>query len=239
MAYTPSSLPRSRPVRHRAATARLVACAALLGLAAACVTPPEGSPLEQSRPKQSPPEQSPPEQSQCPEPWATDEDGALVHLLTGVSFAPRIGPFTRGKSHVYDDCGKDVSVAYALRDQREPIIVTTYVGIGLASDAKSYFDDSERSLAMVHGDAQRGATGPFDFVAAGHTVSGFFGIYRFANSSGGFGGDDGMIVQSELYVFVEGEVAIKYRISYPATVAEAAHGRVEALINGFDWQALF
>ena len=224
MAHSPPIVPRSRPFRHRAATARLIACVALLGLVAACVTPTE---------------RSPPEEPQCPDPWATDENDALVHLPTGVSFAPRIGPFTRDKPFVYDDCGNDVSVGYFHSDSREPIIVTNYVAIGLASDAKSYFDGSERSLAMVHGDARRGATGSFDFVAGGHPISGFFGIYRFANSSGGLGGDDGLIVQSELYVFVEGEVAIKYRISYPAAIAEAAHRRVETLIKGFDWQALF
>ena len=64
----------------------------------------------------------------------------------------------------------------------------------------------------------------------GQGVHGFNGAFRFVL--------DGTPVHSELWVVKPFETAIKFRISFPVTVADTMPKHVGALVGDFDWQAV-
>ncbi len=166
------------------------------------------------------------------DPWRLDKaTNRLVHVPSSVAFPAEIDGLTRGEPTVFDDSGRDVAVPYNPADPGTPIIMTVYVTLGVAGSAKAYFDGSALAITRFNKGAKLESAEEIVMMASPKMIiEGLHGVFRFTRT-------DGTPVQSDLWVFKPGETAVKFRITYPAAIADAVPAGMRGLLGiVVDWQ---
>ena len=162
-----------------------------------------------------------------PQPFrAGSKPGELVHADSGFHFPARIGSFARFAGHQYDARGKDISVGY---NGDIASVVTVYVfpaeGVALEAALVSQCADvlnAYPGAKLV--DRKTIQVTPEEISA--EAVSFVF--------SAEFHGKE-QPLHSELVLARHGERFIKYRITYPAAIADLAGEDSSKFLHHFDW----
>lgn len=152
--------------------------------------------------------------------------GELVHKDSGFAFPSRIGSFLRVTGHQYDAQGRDISVGY---NGDIPVVVTVYV---YPAGTQSLEADLLEQSAMVLG-AHPGAT----VTGRGtvHVTPDELDAESVAFSfSADFYGKN-QPLHSELVLARHGERFVKYRITYPAALADLGAEDSGKFLAHFAW----
>lgn len=152
--------------------------------------------------------------------------GELVHKDSGFVFPPRIGTFLRSQAHQYDKDGRDISVGY---NGEIPSAVTVYIypagGRTLESDLVTHSADimtaypGARILSRQHVEVTP------DGLDA-EAVS-------FAFTSTFLGKEQ--LLHADLVLARHGDRFVKYRITYPSTLADLAGEDSGKFLHYFAW----
>jgi hypothetical protein len=183
-----------------------LAALAAAGLLGACATTPPPQPVQPFQAGAAP--------------------GELVHKDSGFAFPSRIGSFLRVTGHQYDAHGRDISVGY---NGDIPVVVTVYV---YPAGRQTLDADLLEQSAAVLG-AHPGAT-----VTGQRTVhvtpEGLDAkSVAFAFSADFYGKNQPL--HSELVLARHGETFVKYRITYPTSLADLASEDSSKFLQHFDW----
>jgi hypothetical protein len=148
------------------------------------------------------------------EPW--------VHEPTGFKFPPDVGTFTRLSATRYDDEGRNVSVLYGDRALR--VLVTSFVypntpGMTLAQ----HFEQVKREVRRVVPKAKLLAEGQWNLQQGERKFSGRRATFAFTVPLRGGEPQD---VISEVYLLLQGDQFVKFRITCPQDKFEAASERI-------------
>jgi hypothetical protein len=162
-----------------------------------------------------------------PQPFRTGAaPGELIHKDSGFSFPGRIGSFARVSGHQYDSWGKDISIGY---NGDIPSVVTVFVYAAHGRDVESALTAQSAAVLTSYPDAR--ITGrrtvqvtPADISA--ESVS-------FAFSTLFFGKEQQL--HSQLVLARYGDNFIKYRITYPAAIADLAGDDSSRFLQRFAW----
>jgi hypothetical protein len=152
--------------------------------------------------------------------------GELIHKDSGFSFPARVGTFARFQGHQYDSQGRDISVGY---NGDIPSVVTIYVYPSEGNDLEDALTSQSADVlaaypgAKVVGRRTVGVT-PADISAESVT---------FAFSAMFFGKQQPL--HSELVLARHGDRFIKYRITYPASLADLAGEDSSKFLHRFSW----
>lgn len=172
---------------------------------------------------------------------------AVQHPPTGMTFPYQIHSFSRTAVIRYDPAGEDMSFAYnyfrfaAWTD----VVITFYIYPASkyteASSAASpddletrAYEAAKASVLGVHPDARTIEEGEFAFRMNRKMETGKRAVFRYAHRFGLSRQD----LQSELILFVRGEYALKYRITYPARSASAHEEKIEEFMKSLRWPEL-
>jgi hypothetical protein len=151
--------------------------------------------------------------------------GELIHTDSGFAFPSRIGSFLRVTGHQYDSLGRDVSVGY---NGDIPVVVTVYV---YPAEQPLEADLVEQSAAVLG--AHPGAT----VVGQGTVHVTPEGVdarsVAFAFSADFYGKKQPL--HSELVLARHGETFVKYRITYPESLADLAAEDSSRFLQHFAW----
>lgn len=163
----------------------------------------------------------------APQPFrAGAKPGELVHKDSGFVFPSRIGPYLRSQAYQYDEQGRDISVGY---NAEIPSAVTVYVypaeGRTLESDLVTHSADIvaaypgativDRRHVEVTPEGVAAEAVTFEF------TSSFYGKQQ--------------PLHAELVLAQYGSRFVKYRITYPATLADLAGEDSGKFLHFFDW----
>ena len=152
--------------------------------------------------------------------------GELVHKDSGFAFPSRIGSFLRVTGHQYDAQGRDISVGY---NGDIPVVVTVYV---YPAGTQSLEADLLEQSAMVLG-AHPGAT--VTGRATVHVTPDEVDAQSVAFSfSADFYGRN-QPLHSELVLARHGDRFVKYRITYPAALADLGAEDSGKFLSHFTW----
>lgn len=162
-----------------------------------------------------------------PQPFIAGESpGELIHEDSGIHFPARIGSFARFTGHQYDAQGRDISVGY---NGDIPSVVTVYVFptggqniesalVAQSADVLTAYPDARvterRTVQVTPGEIPAEAVS-FSFSAM------FYGKQQ--------------TVHSELVLARHGDRFIKYRITYPQSIADLASEDSGKFLQHFAW----
>lgn len=152
--------------------------------------------------------------------------GELIHKDSGIAFPARIGSFARFQGHQYDDGGRDISVGY---NGDIPSVVTVYVYPSDGTDMESALTTQSASVLAAYPGAKvvgrrTVRVTPADISA--ESVS-------FAFSAPFLGKEQQL--HSELVLARHGDRFIKYRITYPESMADLASEDSSKFLHFFAW----
>lgn len=164
--------------------------------------------------------------------------GDYTHAKSGFVFPETFGTFERVGVSQFDAEGSDIGVGYDLDDGSVLIALTLYVyppartTSGDLVQLSEQFDLEKAAVSQAHGGATSSAawTPPRtqnDESNPGHGIA-----FRYTEQFGGAR----QTVESLLYLFEYEGWLVKYRISYPASQAEAANLIAQIFVSGFRWK---
>lgn len=152
--------------------------------------------------------------------------GEIVHRDSSFTFPPRIGSFVRASGYQYDPMGKDISVGY---NGDIPVVVTVYV---YPTSGRSLEADLVRQSAEVlatYPDCE--LLGTRSVVVTPQSVAARAVSFAFlANFRG-----ERQQMYSELVLAQRGSRFVKYRITYPASLADLAVEDSSRFLQHFAW----
>jgi hypothetical protein len=154
-------------------------------------------------------------------------DKTWVHEPTGFRFPPDLGTFTRLGGTRFDEDGRNVSVMYGDRALR--LMVSAYVypdtaGVSLAN----HFEQVKRELRKVNPKAEVLADGKWTLQQGGRKFSGRRAA--FSSELRTRGGEVLNLVE-EVYLLLQGDQFIKFRVTCPQDKYEASAERVERFLK--------
>lgn len=152
--------------------------------------------------------------------------GEIIHQDSGFHFPARIGSFARFTGHQYDERGRDISVGY---NGDIPSVVTVYVFPAAGQDVQSALVDQSADVLTAYPgarvvDRRTVQVTPGDISA--ESVSFSFSAMFYGKEQP---------VHSELVLARHGERFIKYRITYPAALADLASEDSSKFLQRFAW----
>lgn len=185
---------------------KALAAAAAASLLAACATAPPGTNAQ---------------------PFLTGATpGELIHKDSGIAFPARIGSFARFQGHQYDDGGRDISVGY---NGDIPSVVTVYVYPSDGSDLESALTTQSASVLAAYPGAKVVGRRTVQVTPADISAE----SVSFAFSAPFLGKEQPL--HSELVLARHGERFIKYRITYPESMADLASEDSSKFLHYFAW----
>lgn len=152
--------------------------------------------------------------------------GEIIHEDSGFTFPARIGSFARVSGFQYDASGRDISIGY---DGDIPSMVTVYVYPAGNHDFESVLVSQSAQVLIAHPGARVTGRRTVHVTPAG--VSAEAVSFSF---SGNFQGRQ-QPLHSELVLARHGERFVKYRITYPAAVADLAGDDSSKFLQRFAW----
>lgn len=172
---------------------------------------------------------------------------AVHHPATGMTFPKRIDSFSRTAVIRYDPAGEDMSFAYnyfRFAAWTEVVISFYIYPAAKYTEATSAaspedletraYEAAKANVLGAYSDARTIEEGEFAFRMNGKTETGRRGLFRYAHRFG----LSRQNLQSELIVFVRGEYALKYRITYPARSAAKHEERIQEFMKSLRWPEL-
>jgi hypothetical protein len=152
--------------------------------------------------------------------------GEMIHRHSGFAFPARVGSFARVTGHQYDADGRDISVGY---NGDIPVVVTVYVYPAGAQSLETAL--VQQSAAVL--DAYPGAAVELQrtVTVSPRAVEARAVTFRF--SSEFFGKVQPL--HSELVLARHGTSYVKYRITYPADLADLAGEDSGKFLQHFSW----
>lgn len=152
--------------------------------------------------------------------------GELVHGDSGFHFPARVGSFARFAGHQYDARGRDVSVGY---NGDIPSVVTVYVFPAGDADLEAALVAQSADVLNAYPGAQvverrRVQVSPDD-VSAESVSFAFSAMFQGKEQP----------LRSELVLARHGERFVKYRITYPAAIADIAGEDSSKFLQHFAW----
>jgi hypothetical protein len=164
---------------------------------------------------------------QAPQPFlAGTSPGELVHGDSGVHFPARIGSFSRFSGYQYDKRGRDISVGY---NGDIPSVVTVYVFPAEGQDIETALVEQSADVLTAYPDAQ--VVGRRTVQVTPEEIPAEAVSFTFSTN---FHGKQ-QPVHSELVLARHGERFIKYRITYPESIADLASEDSGKFLQHFSW----
>ena len=171
------------------------------------------------------------------------EDRLTLYERVRESYLQQIEGFLRVDVHQYDRAGQTVSVGY----NQFFLLTTTSIGFTAyfypmtarkgAPDAERlerHFAAAAREVEQAHpGTEVVVEKTPVTTEKNGRTYSGLRCVFRFDGDFGGRGQRQTLL--SDLYVFRDGDRAVKYRLTFPAKEEKQARKRLEKFLKAFPW----
>ena len=168
-----------------------------------------------------------------------------VHRETGIVFPATVGGFSRGEVKLYDAEGADMSAGYDLADPACQVAITVYVYPGprlisigsppavIATARKhltdGHFEQVKREVLKYHPHAAAVSDQESSMAFRGQSLYGRIATFKsveiFAWRT------QAIVTQAEVYAC--GRWIIKYRITYPAALEQAAAESVHAFKKAF------
>jgi hypothetical protein len=152
--------------------------------------------------------------------------GELIHGDSGFHFPARVGSFARFTGHQYDAQGRDVSVGY---NGDIPSVVTVYVFPAGSEDLESALVAQSADVLNAYPGAQVVERRSVQVSPADVNAE----LVSFAFSAVFQGKEQPL--RSELVLARYGERFIKYRITYPAAIADLAAEDSGKFLQHFAW----
>ena len=174
-------------------------------------------------------------------------DGAYAHEKSGMTFPVAVGYFYRSLVQRYDQDGLDVSVGYDLHSSRYNIAVTVYVypapplvSIGSPPEAtasartflaKREFEARKQEVMLSHPGGPLIEDTEISIPIGGTRRVGRMATFEYEQSFAG----QFQPVRSHLcmFSFVGGKWTLKYRITYPKSLAAARE--IDTVLQGVPW----
>lgn len=152
--------------------------------------------------------------------------GELVHRDSGFAFPARIGSFARFQGYQYDELGRDISVGY---NGDIPSVVTVYVFPSGDADMESALVEQSADVLTAYPGARvterRTIQVTPDAVAAECVSFSFSAMFHGKEQ----------VLHSDLVLARHGERFIKYRITYPQSIADLAGEDSGKFLQHFSW----
>ncbi|MFO7325921.1 MAG: hypothetical protein DIU62_009410 [Pseudomonadota bacterium] len=152
--------------------------------------------------------------------------GEIIHRDSGIHFPARIGSFARFAGHQYDAEGRDISVGYS---GDIPSVVTVYVFPAGEEDIETALVRQSADVLIAYPGAQ--VTGRRKVKVTPEAIEAEAVSFSFSTR---FQGSE-QPVHSELVLARHGGRYIKYRITYPADIADIAGEDSEKFLQHFSW----
>ncbi|MDQ2639318.1 MAG: hypothetical protein M3Y79_01870 [Pseudomonadota bacterium] len=157
---------------------------------------------------------------------AGDTPGELVHNDSGFTFPARLGSFARFQGHQYDERGRDISVGY---NGDIPSMVTVYVYPAGGIDLDAALTTQSASVLAAYPGAR--VTGRRTVQVTPDEIPAVAVSFEF---SAAFNGRE-QPLHSELVLARCGDHFVKYRITYPETIADIAGEDSGKFLHYFAW----
>jgi hypothetical protein len=152
--------------------------------------------------------------------------GELVHRDSGFAFPARIGSFARYQGYQYDELGRDISVGY---NGDIPSVVTVYVFPSGDADLESALVEQSADVLAAYPDARVTDRRTIQVTPEGVPAE----CVSFAFSAIFHGKEQ--VLHSDLVLARHGERFIKYRITYPESIADLAGEDSGKFLQRFSW----
>lgn len=152
--------------------------------------------------------------------------GELVHKDSGFAFPSRIGSFLRVTGHQYDAQGRDISVGY---NGDIPVVVTVYVYPAGQQTLEADLVEQSALVLGAHPGAKVTGRGTVPVTPAGVDAK----SVAFAFSADFYGKNQPL--HSELVLARHGETFVKYRITYPESLADLGAEDSGKFLAHFAW----
>lgn len=152
--------------------------------------------------------------------------GELIHTDSGFAFPARLGSFARFQGHQYDDSGRDISVGY---NGDIPSTVTVYVYPADDIDLDAALTTQSASVLAAYPGAR--VTGRRNVQVTPAEVPAVAVSFAF---SAAFHGKE-QPLHFELVLARCGDHFVKYRITYPETIADIAGEDSGKFLHYFAW----
>lgn len=157
---------------------------------------------------------------------AGDAPGELIHNDSGFTFPARIGSFARFQGHQYDERGRDISVGY---NGDIPSMVTVHVYPAGNVDFDAAVTTQSASVLAAYPGAR--VTGRRMVQVTPEEIPAVAVSFEF---SAAFNGKE-QPLHSELVLARCGDRFVKYRITYPETIADIAGEDSGKFLHYFAW----
>lgn len=157
---------------------------------------------------------------------AGEAPGELIHADSGFAFPARLGSFARFQGHQYDDSGRDISVGY---NGDIPSTVTVYVYPADGIDLDAALTTQSASVLAAYPGAR--VTGRRTVQVTPEEIPAVSVSFAF---SAAFLGKE-QPLHSELVLARFGDRFVKYRITYPETIADIAGEDSGKFLHYFAW----
>lgn len=171
------------------------------------------------------------------------EDRPTLYERVRENYPQQIEGFLRVDVHQYDRAGQNVSVGYNqfFLLTTTSIAFTAYFspmpapkGAPDAERLQRHFAAAARQVEEAHpGTEVVVEKTPVTAEKNGRTYSGLRCVFRFDGDFGGRGQRQTLL--SDLYVFRDGDRAVKYRVTFPAKEEKQARKRLEKFLKAFPW----
>ena len=151
-----------------------------------------------------------------------EPDKPYIHQPTGFVVPASSGEFRRISGYRLDASGSHIVVGY----NSPHVVATLYIVPKGDQTLEQQFDNSKKSVTKVHPKAKCLSEGTIEIKQDKQAHVFQRAVYELQMSS-----DDPRMVRSEIYLLEFGEFFLKYRISYPVTVADAADKEIAGLLS--------